>query len=306
LKLLSPSAFLRHISNLKLPVLRGRPRAATAAITAVLAVVECVLGVALLVRIFPDRVFPLCLGLLVVFATVTILSPSMGRSADCGCFGNILILTPSQSVLLNALSAASIVAAWRFPVGFGVTPLVQKTILMVSVAFFTGIAAASMWSSVKFGQDLLDTSPLKPRRRWNPEWLEGFRDYSNRHSLLVALLSPDCLVCKAWIEPLNKLARRPGMPQLIAGMAGETKAIGAFRREFNIKFPLLPVRATTMVRLVHAYPTLVTVEDGKITSVNVGQLPAELLRQLRHPSPCAPGLTPDAASTEALEALSRP
>ena len=307
LKLLSPSAFLRHVTNLKLPLVRGLPWAAMASIAGLLAVAECVLGVALLVRIFPDRVFPFSVGVLAVLGAVTIWSASTGRSDNCGCYGNLLILTPRQSTLLTALYAALVATAWRFPTSFSPAPSVQVGVLIGSVAFFAGIAVVSMWSHMKFGQDLLNTSPLKPRRRWNPAWLEGFAEHANGRAQMVVLISPDCPVCKTWIEPLNKVTRRPGMPQLIAGIVTESGTIDGFRNEFNVKFPLLPVKAGTMARLVLAYPTLVAVEDGLITSVSIGQLPPDLLNQLRRHTPSVPGLPADAgvAAPDPLEYVTR-
>lgn len=281
MKLLSPSAFLRHISNLNPQAIQRLPQVVLSSITGLLAVAECVLGVALLVRMFPDRVFPFCIVVLIVFGAVTAWSGVTGRIDNCGCYANILMLTPLQSTLLTAFYAVLIATAWWFPVGFSLTPAAQESVLGGSVAFFTGIAVVSMWSHLKFGQDLLDTSPIKPGRRWNPAWLEGFADYANRGAQLVVLMNPGCPVCKRWIQPLNKISRRPGMPQLIAGMVAEGGNVDGFRKEFSVEFPLLPVKAGMMARLVPAVPTVVIVEDGLIASVNPGKLPAELIDQLR-------------------------
>lgn len=116
----------------------------------------------------------------------------MGRIDDCGCYGNMLALTPVQSALLTALYAALIAVTWQFPVGLGITPAAQTGVLIGSIAFFVGSSAISIWSHVKFGQDLLDTRPVRPRRRWNPGWLEGFTYHANRREQLVVLMSPGC------------------------------------------------------------------------------------------------------------------
>lgn len=307
LKLLSPSAFLRHLTNLELPLLRGLPRAALVSITGVFGVAECLLGVAILLRISPDRVFPLSIGVLALFGAITAWSVAMGRSENCGCYGNLLILTARQGTLLTVLYTALVAMAWRFPIGSAFTPAGQRGILIASLAVLAGIAVVSIWRQVKSGEDLVNTSPLKPRRRWDPAWLGGFADYASGQTQLVVLISPDCPVCKTWIEPLNKISRRPGMPQLLAGIVAREGTLDGFRDEFSIKFPLLPVKAATMGRLVLAYPTLVAVEEGSITSVNVGHLPIELLDQLRPRTSIAPGLSPDAdmAAPDPIEHLAR-
>ena len=98
---------------------------------------------------------------------------------------------------------------------------------------------------------------------------------------MIVLLSPSCPVCRMWIAPLNKISRRPGMPQLIAGMAEEGGNIDGFRKEFSVEFPLLAIKAGTMRRLVSAVPAVVRVRDGLIASVNTGKLPPELIARLR-------------------------
>jgi len=63
------------------------PWAAMASIAGLLAVAECVLGVALLVRIFPDRVFPFSVGVLAVLGAVYHLERIHGTEATtCGCY----------------------------------------------------------------------------------------------------------------------------------------------------------------------------------------------------------------------------
>ena len=282
LKLLSPSAFIRHLSILNSKLRAALPQAALRWISGLLATAECVLGVAVLVRAFPNWLFPFCLGVFVVFGVVTISSASMGRIDNCACYGNMLALTPVQSVLLNALYAALIAVAWQFPVRFALTPAAQTDVLIGSIAFFVGIAVVSLWSHGKFGQDLLDTSPVRPRRRWDPDWLQGFTYHANQPAQLVVLLHPDCQACHKWIQPLNKVSRRADAPQVIAGIAAEGGTISDFLKEFRVEFPVLPVKPITMARLASAYPTLITVQDGRIATVNVGQLPPELIEQLRH------------------------
>jgi len=275
------------------------PQVAVPWIAGLLATAECVLGVAVLVRMFPDWLFPFCLGVFAVFGVVTIWSTSTGRIDDCGCYGNLLALTPVKSVLLTAFYAALIAVAWQFPVGFALSPAAQRDVLIGSIAFFAGIGVVSIWSHGKFGQDLLDTSPIRPRRRWNPGWLEGFTYHANRRAQLVVLMHPGCQACQRWIQPLNKISRRAGTPQVIVGIAVEGGKISDLLKEFRVEFPVLPVKAGTMARLALAFPTVITVQDGRIATVNVGQLPPELIDQLRHhnsdATDCTPATGPDQA-----------
>jgi hypothetical protein len=67
------------------------------------------------------------------------------------------------------------------------------------------------------------------------------------------------------------------------------------------------VKPVTMARLALAYPTLITVRDGRISTVNVGQLPPELIEQLRRDNsngtdhaPVAGAASPDQSRHMAL------
>jgi hypothetical protein len=300
LKLLSPSAFLRHISNLIVKPMAGLPLVALVCLTGLLGTAECVLGVALLVRIFPDQVFPLSLGLLTVFAAMTLAGAFMRRTDNCGCYGNLLALTPVQSTLLTMFYAALIAVAWRFPLRGAFTTAAQTGVLIGSVGIFAGMAVVSMWSYLKFEKDLLETSPVRPHRRWNPLWLEGFAEFASRRPQLVILMSPECPVCQKWITPLNKISRRPGMPQVIVGVPAAGGNVDGFFRDFRVDFPVLPVKPGTMARLAMAFPTVVTVDDGLITSVNIGQLPPELMDQLR---PHASGEADEPVEPDVAESL---
>jgi hypothetical protein len=109
---------------------------------------------------------------------------------------------------------------------------------------------------------------------------------------LVVLMNPACPACQRWIQPLNKISRRAGTLQVIAGIAAEDRKIGDFLKEFRVEFPVLPVKAGTMARLALAFPTVIDVQDGRIATVNVGQLPPELIDQLRHHNSDATDCTP--------------
>jgi hypothetical protein len=279
LKVLSPSAFLRHLSNLNTRAGGGLPRSALIWIGSAVAALESTLGVSLACRIFPETMFPLCLIMLVVFAAITMWGASTGRISDCGCYGNLVVLSPLASASLTALYAGLIGFAWWQPASFTLAP--GWNVLIGSAAFFAGASGFSSWSYAKFGRDLVDTSPLQPGKRWDPAWLAEFAVHASAREQLVVLMSMDCAVCKKWIQPLNKISRRADMPQVIGGMVGDEGEIGAFRNDSGVAFPVIAVKRHTMARLVVAYPTLVGVADGVIGSVDVGQLAPGLAERLR-------------------------
>ncbi len=224
--------------------------------------------------------FPLCLIMLVAFAAITVWGASTGRISDCGCYGNLVVLSPLASASVTALYAGMIVFAWWQRASFALAPAAGWNILIGSTAFFAGASGFSSWSYAKFARDLVDTSPLQPGKRWDPAWLAEFDMHASAREQLVILMSRDCSVCKKWIQPLNKISRRADMPQVIAGMVGDEEEIVGFRKESGMDFPVLAMKRDTMGRLAAAYPTIVGIEDGVIGSVDVGKLAPALAERL--------------------------
>jgi hypothetical protein len=281
LKVLSPSAFVRHLSNLNTRAGGALPTSVLVWTGSAVAAVESALGLCLALRLFPGETFPLSLTMLLLFTAITVWGASTGRISDCGCYGNLVVLSPLASVSLTVLYAGLIVFAWWQPASFALARAVQWNISIGSFAFFAGASGFSSWSFAKFWSDLVDTGPLQPGKRWNPAWLAGFGVHASGREMLVVLMSRDCSVCEKWIQPLNKISRRANMPQVIAGMVGDEEEIGGFKRDSGVAFPVLAVKRETMGRLALAYPTIVGVADGVIGSVDVGRLAPALAERLR-------------------------
>jgi len=285
LKLVSPSGFVRHLSALLIKSAPAAPGPILIISTGLLAAAECILGVAAALRIFPAAILPLCLLFIASLAAIAVWGAVSRRTDDCGCFGNLIVLRPGVSALLSILYAALITIAWRMPTAYALSPSSQRNAFSGSLAFFSGAAIFSFWSYAKFGQDLVNTSPVRPRRRWKPSWLAHYGVHATEQTQLIVLMSAGCSVCKKWISPLNKISRREDMPQVIGAMAAGPQEISDFVSEWGAAYPVLSVRPHTMSRLANAFPTIVLLEAGRIASVQVGRLPAELLDRLGNAVP---------------------
>ncbi len=66
-------------------------------LSVVLSVLEIVLGVALLLNFRPRATTAVLLGIILFFTALTLFSAVTGKVTDCGCFGDVLKLTPWQS-----------------------------------------------------------------------------------------------------------------------------------------------------------------------------------------------------------------
>jgi Glutamine cyclotransferase len=64
---------------------------------------ECSLGDALILRLFPKWLFPTMLVLLIALSGLTYWSTATGRIEDCGCYSGLLQIKPQHSLLLNGV-----------------------------------------------------------------------------------------------------------------------------------------------------------------------------------------------------------
>ena len=100
LKALDSARFLREVSRFGL-----LPRSWERPAAVLIAVFECALGAALLIPM-SAWLYPLAAAVLVVFLGLTAWGVRSRRIDDCGCYGGQLMLTPAQSMALDALYLA--------------------------------------------------------------------------------------------------------------------------------------------------------------------------------------------------------
>ncbi len=73
---------------------------------------ECAWGLGLILNEFPNYLIPGSIILIFCLSILTIWSTSTGPTEDCGCYGGLLVITPTQSVLLNLGYIALLGLAW--------------------------------------------------------------------------------------------------------------------------------------------------------------------------------------------------
>ncbi len=275
IKVLAPSWSVRYLFKLGLnsfPLIRT--------LVWISAVAECVLGMALILRFSPAWLFPGTILLLIAFSLLTAWNARKGDD-DCGCYGKLLSVSPARSISLNACYAALAMVAWRIPVARFLPVPGEIAILAASAALFSAITTFAHRFFARQDKDWLDLNPLQVGRKWNPDWLQGFADLAAGEAQLVVLMSPTCPHCKTWMKPLNKISRRADMPQVIGGMAASEDEIRGLAAEFGITFPVLPVKASVMERIVVGYPDVVLLEKGVVREKPGARLPEELVERLR-------------------------
>jgi hypothetical protein len=278
-KTLAPTPFVSHLSQLT--SLSGRPLVGAACFFTIL---ECLTGAVLICRVYGSWTFPAAIGLLVVLSAVSVWNIASRRTDSCGCYGQLISVSPPQSLALNGVYAILLAGAWLYPQPWPAASGRDGLILAFAGAILSSVNVMSFWSYFRFGKGLCDFSPMKVSQPWK-NWISGCRMDDGLH--LVVFISPDCQVCHQWIRPLNILSRRAGVPKLVAALAASPEEAARFTRERGVEFPVFGIGKSLAGRLVESYPTAVRVSDGIITERRQGSLPPDLVEILKTPEPKA-------------------
>ena len=276
IKALAPMTFIIHIRKLQLFSQKVNLAGAIA-----FTILECVLGIALILRLFPQWVFPGTIVLLLVLSGLTYWSTSTKRTNDCGCYNGLIDISPNQSLLLNILYIALIGLAWFYKVADILTVSQQVTALLISLAMSSLCTAASYLYLWKKKKPLLDLSPLKVNRPWQPKWLEEYADNLTTGDKLVVFLMPGCPMCKNWIKVLKVVHQRADLPDVVAVIYRTPEEVQEFVQLHSINFPVLAINSLVMSQLTEVFPTGVLLEDGIIREKWLGQMPVTFIERIK-------------------------
>lgn len=270
-KALAPHMSVSHLLRLRL--VSG---ARVVAVVLVGVGAEVAWGVALITGAAPRVVLPATAVALVALAGLTWWSGSTGRAEDCGCYGGAAMVTPVQSIALDALYVLLVAAAWWVAPARPALP----TTWGVGAAVVAGLAT---WGLARYahryprthGKLLHDPNPLRESRRWKAAWAAGAVRPDERGEVLVAYLGPTCPHCQRWVRMLNAVTQIPGLPRVVGVVSVPAEERDAFAAAHGIRFPVVRIPDALMERLANAVPTTALVEGGTVRRVWIGEMPAE-------------------------------
>jgi hypothetical protein len=275
-KALFPTPFARHLGKLGLLP----PRLIDPA-TGLFIGLECALGAALLVRLAPGWLFPATAALLLALADLTWWATATGRTEDCGCFTNLVELTPRQSLVLSAgcVALMALASADAFLAGAGGAVLAWQAVAPAA-AFATGVllALGAYVVFLRSARPLLDLGPLRVGRRWPPKGLGVAADGLGRGTHLVVFLKQGCQLCKGLLPALNETHQRPDRPAVFGVVNAEVPAED-FAWDEGVAFPLADAPHAALRRLLlgYPYPMVLLLEDGVVRDKRIGGGAAALL-----------------------------
>jgi hypothetical protein len=288
-KALEPDHFVRHLRNLRLlPDRLLLPAALT------LVSLQCGLGVALVLRLWPAVLLPAAMALLLGLAVLGYWSTATGRTADCGCYNGLLTFSPLQSLLLDAGYASLLGFSWRWKgPATGPVPWEAAAALLAALGG-GGLAFRLLNHSARYGKPLLDLTPMKVGRRWRTRWLPADAGLPpGEGETLVVFLGANCSHCMQWIKVLNRVHQLSGLPSVQGVVTLRPDRLKEYLSRVGAGFPVAPITPWAAARLSRSItPTAVLVRDGVIREKWVRSMPKPFIERLRAEVPRAAAQAP--------------
>ena len=275
-KVIEPWKFAQYITKLNLVI----PQLIIP-IALTFTAIESALGVALILGVFSIAIMPVSIVLLFGLSMLTYWSTSTGKTEDCGCYNGLLEITPTQSLILNAVYIFLLIFAEFFG---KYQPTVLWQWLVVLITFITSYAltAGSLEYMQKNGRPFIDFTPLKENRMWQIEWLGEDSKSLISGSVIVVFMSPECSQCKHWLGVLKLVQWQDDLPAIVGLIDTENIQVGQNFVDNNfLNFPVVAVDKQLYRKLkIEVVPTAVLLENGVIQEKWIGLMPMWFINKI--------------------------
>ena len=176
-----------------------------------LIVVECTLGVALLVFYRPRLTVPITTILLLIFVAANSWAWMTKATEDCGCFGSWLKRTPGEGAFEGLIMLASLVPAMVWHRHFQSPPTKTKFVAVVTACLVGLVLPVASG----FSLSRIDKDQFKPHKmELGHLEIQGLKNVDlSRGDYLVILMDTDCSHCREDVPELNSLAESKGIPK---------------------------------------------------------------------------------------------
>jgi hypothetical protein len=212
-----------------------------------LIVVECALGVGLLVFYRPRLTLTLTGLLLLIFLGATSRAWATGATEDCGCFGAWAKRTPAEAMIEDLVLLAVIGLVW---VGHRRMRVPQTRIKTwaITTACLVGLALP-----VVFGFPISAISQPQsksPKLGLGNLQVQGLDGVDLTHGeYLVILLDTECSHCQEAVPQMNALAAA-GLPHVVSLCKNEEWQRMLFTATYQSKFPIGQISEADFMRLL--------------------------------------------------------
>lgn len=248
-------------------------------------ILECGLGVGLLVFYRPRVILPSTAMLLLIFMGASGWALLNDTAKDCGCFGAWLKRTPGEAIFDGFILLSMTVTAFVLN-RQSVAPKTRLKAFAVVLACFAG-----------FTLPILSGFPLSRISQSKPEGVEiglshfeiqGPNNIDLKHgSYLITLMDTDCLHCQETIDDIDTLAQESGFPVVIALFMNGEEKLKRFKEEFQPMFPVGRIKEDLFWDLLADgdLPRTILIRDRRIQYVWDETIPdRNEIEAMHHPS----------------------
>ncbi|NEQ40150.1 MAG: hypothetical protein F6K40_29475 [Okeania sp. SIO3I5] len=276
-KVIEPWKFTQHITKLNLV----SPKL-TIPVALTFTAIESALGIALILGVFPTVIMPVSILLLFGLSMLTYWSTSTGKTEDCGCYNGLLKITPTQSLILNAIYIFLLIFGEFFG-KYQPTILWQWLVVLITFIISYALAAGSLEYMQENGRPFIDFTPLKENRMWQIEWLGEDSKSLMSGSVIVVFMSPECSQCKHWLGVLKLVQWQDNLPAIVGLIDTENIQAGQdFVDKYFLNFPVVAVDKKFYRKLkIEVVPTAVLLEDGVIQEKWIGLMPMWFINKIK-------------------------
>lgn len=246
----------------------------TSILAPVIAVLEMALGLALVLDLFPRITVPVTLGLLLVFTGAFFYGNMFHGIEDCGCFGNLDIVSMPVWVtyVRNVVLLLLLVAGWE------PADVANPEVSRWSIALWgLGVAAALFFSGYtfelpQFYKERVDMKHpllgLEVERTPLPQFFQTSPD----STYAVYVFSYSCVSCINSLPAILEY-QNPAICDKVIGLAVNEDKDNAIHNYYNITFPVIHV-GNSLSHFTHTVPTLLFIQDNRIKFVVEGGAPS--------------------------------
>jgi uncharacterized membrane protein YphA (DoxX/SURF4 family) len=262
MKGLDPLLFAEQIAAHKVTPAAWSPALAYAFIA-----IELILGIALLLRLWPRWTHAAFNALMLGFIAVTAIAWGSGNARECGCFGRAAARGPQAVIIEDAalilVSLTSMRLLWktRTPLRSAVVGIAFIPLALAFTALGARLPADSLVTGVRVGKDLSDMPIDDLRTPHTQGW-----------SLLV-LLDSDCAPCAEAVPRLTGLARERKDLAVAAVFSGTRQEAMAWRLKHLPGFPVAHASPRALRAYYRTFPTVFLLRDGRVVRAWWNRIP---------------------------------
>ena len=223
-----------------------------------LLIAEGVLGVALLLRVWPRRTLLAAGAVMLLFIVATAWAWAHGNASSCGCFGRLASRGPGAVILEDSLFLVLI--AFSFAFSGNASGRTQRFAFWSLVPLFVALPWVAPWlpvdgwvTAIHPGSDLSDLAA------------DDLKVPLDHGDVLLALVGPDCAACDAALPALEKLAEGP-VP-VTAVFAGDRREKFEWRNEHVPPFPVAHAPAKALRQYYRRLPAYFLLKEGKVRQI---------------------------------------